>query len=617
MGTAAAPATRSANKISIDRNSRVPFYQQSYDAVRIAMQDGTFLPGAALPSLTVLTADLGISRKTVRRAIQKLLDEGLLVGDINAGLRAPEAKTARIADVIPVTAPPAQPAPEAVPQPAPRPAPQPSAAEAVLVNAPRASAAPQLAPIENTPAESTPIQTTPIQTRQAETQLDTGQIAAAIVEAAREAPEVDKLLAATARKQEPLPALFNRRSILELIDLSRLRAQGELRPFRPGMPDTREFPMEIWEGLRARLLRDRGADLLDTAETFGYQSLREAIAARLRTSRGLKCSSDQVIVCPGIQQALQLAINTLVSPGDQVGLEEPGIYGVKAAFLQAGAKVVPLLVDEEGVNVPDARRQNPPVLVYTTPANQFPLGAAQSLPRRLSLVEFARQTNTWILEDDSDGDFCYTGRPVPSLQGLDDQKRVIYLGTTGKALFPSLEIGYLVVPLSLLESFSKAKEIMGGSPCAIDQATLAHFLLEGHFDRHLHRMNAIYFQRLQALQQSVDSDLDGYIDLEPATGGLHAVGWLARGLDEKTVANSAASAGIELPLLSSYGRTALVRPGVLFGFASFTEKKIRQTIHRLSQALRAPEPNYKALLPAPLPAPESEKPSFLRRLFGS
>jgi GntR family transcriptional regulator/MocR family aminotransferase len=221
------------------------------------------------------------------------------------------------------------------------------------------------------------------------------------------------------------------------------------------------------------------------------------------------------------------------------------------------------------------------------------------------------------LEDDSDGDFCYNSRPVPSLQGLDDQKRVVYLGTTGKTLFPSLEIGYLVVPLSLLESFSKAKEIMGGSPSAVDQATLAHFLLEGHFDRHLQRMNGIYYQRLQALSESADSELDGYIDLEPATGGLHAVGWLARGLDETTVANAAAGAGIELPVLSSYGRTAMVRPGVLFGFASFTEKKIRQTIQRLGQALRGPEPNYKALLPAPVPLASSEKPGFLRRLFRS
>jgi GntR family transcriptional regulator/MocR family aminotransferase len=590
MGTAAAPASRSAKTISIDRNSRVPFYQQTYDAVRLAIEDGTYPAGSALPSLTSLTAGLGISRKTVRRAIQKLVDEGVLVGDINAGLRVPEAKSAAAARIVP--APPRE--------------------HRIKADKPLVPAA---LPV---PPEDLTVEV--LKAPESELgKMDTPQVAAATVEAMREVPEVDKALLAAARKPDPLPVLFSRRSILDHIDLSRLRAPGEMRPFRPGLPDTREFPMEIWEGLRARLLRDRGADLLIIPEAFGYQSLREAIAARLRTSRGLKCSSDQVIVCPGIQQALQLAINTLVSPGDLVGLEEPGIYGVKAAFLHAGAKVIPLLVDDEGVNVPDARRQNPPVLVYTTPANQFPLGASQSLPRRLTLVDYARQTNTWILEDDSDGDFCYNGRPVPSLQGLDDQKRVIYLGTTGKTVFPSLEIGYLVVPLSLLESFSKAKEIMGGSPCAIDQATLAHFLLEGHFDRHLQRMNAIYYQRLQALSQAVDSELDGYIDLEPATGGLHAVGWLARGLDETMVANSAASAGIELPILSSYGKTALVRPGVLFGFASFAERTIRQTVRRLGEALRAPEPNYRALLPAPLPtplpAPGTEKPGFFRRLF--
>ncbi|HEX4230448.1 MAG TPA: PLP-dependent aminotransferase family protein [Bryobacteraceae bacterium] len=590
MGTAAAPASKPSKTISIDRNSRIPFYQQSYDAIRLAMQDGTFPAGSALPSLTILTADLGISRKTVRRAIQKLLDEDLLHGDINTGLRVPEAKSAAVAKM----ASPRILEPRVKPE---KPGPVVPAAPPV-------------------PSQPLPLEAPKLQAPAADLgKTDTPAVAAVIVDVTLDVPEVDKPLAATVRKPDPLPVLFSRRSVLDLIDLSRLRAPGEMRPFRPGLPDAREFPMEIWEGLRARLLRDRGADLLAIPEAFGYQSLREAIAARLRTSRGLKCSSDQVIICPGIQQALQLAINTLVSPGDMVGVEEPGIYGVKAAFLHAGAKVIPLLVDDEGVNVPDARRQNPPVLVYTTPANQFPLGASQSLPRRLTLVDYARQTNTWILEDDSDGDFCYTGRPVPSLQGLDDKKRVIYLGTTGKTVFPSLEIGYLVVPLSLLESFSKAKEIMGGSPCAIDQATLAHFLLEGHFDRHLQRMNAIYYQRLQALSQAVDSELDGYIDLEPATGGLHAVGWLARGLDETMVANSAASAGIELPVLSSYGRTALVRPGVLFGFASFAEKTIRQTVQRLGQALRAPEPNYRALLPAPLPAPGTEKQGFFRRLF--
>ena len=370
-----------------------------------------------------------------------------------------------------------------------------------------------------------------------------------------------------------------------------------------------------------RLLREKHTELLEFSGTFGYLPLREAIATRLRNARGVKCSPEQVIISAGSQQALNLVINTLVSPGDPVGMEEPGDYGVKAAFLQAGAKVTPMLVDDEGLTVPDARRQNPPLLIYTTPTNQFPLGAALTFPRRLALLEFAKQTGTWIIEDDSDGDFSYSGRPLPSLQGS-DENRVVYLGTTGKTLFPSLEIGYTVVPLSLMESFSKTKEIMGGQPCVIDQATLARFLSEGHFDRHVHRMNLIYYQRLQALADSVRTDLHGYIDMEPTNGGLHAVGWLNRNLDEESVRNAAASAGVELPLLSSYGKTALVRPGVVFGFASYNESKIRQMVRRFGQVLRhksqsaIEEPAAMKALPAPFGSyAQTEKPNFFQRLF--
>jgi GntR family transcriptional regulator/MocR family aminotransferase len=520
MGTAAALG-RKLTATVIDRNSRVPFYLQVHDAVRLEIETGAIAPGEALPSVSTLVADLSVSKNTVRRALAKLATEGHITGDLNNGYKVPEAKT-----------------------------------DAGVALLPR-------------------------------------------------------------KNLETQPVVFNRISVLEDIDLSRLHVQGPPRPFRPALPDTREFPLEVWEGLRTRLLRERTSELLDFCGTFGYLPLRQAIAVRLRNARGLKCSAEQVIVCAGAQQALNLLINTLVSPGDAVGMEEPGFYGVKAAFLQAGAKIQPLLVDEEGLVVPDARRLNLPSVIYSTPPSQFPLGASLSLPRRLALLAFARRTSAWIIEDDSDGDFSYTGRPLPSLQGLDDQNRVIYLGTTGKTLFPSLEIGYVVVPLSLMESFSKTKEIMGGQPCVIDQATLARFVEEGHFDRHLHRMNLIYYQRLQALSESVDSELDGYIDLEPANAGLHAVGWLARGLEESVVANCAASAGIELPLLSNYGRTALVRPGVLFGFASYSEKKIKETIHKLGKALRSPPPyqTYQTLLPSAPNQSAPRKNGFLQRLF--
>jgi GntR family transcriptional regulator / MocR family aminotransferase len=406
------------------------------------------------------------------------------------------------------------------------------------------------------------------------------------------------------------PAPFNRLLALEQIDLSRLQTSGTIRPFRPGLPDTREFPFDIWEGLRTRLLRDQGPELLDRSGLFGFPPLCEALAARLRSARGVRCSSDQIIVCAGLPQALSLIINTIISPADPVGMEEPGHYEAKAAMIQAGARVVPMLVDDEGMVVPDGRRQKPPVLIYTTPGNQFPLGVQLSGPRRQGLLAFARATGTWIIENDSDGDFSYSGQSMSSLQGMEEQSPVIYLGTTGKTLFPSLELAYLAVPMALLDAFTKTRAIMGGQPSLVEQATLAAFLSEGHFNRHVQRMNLLYYGRLQALTEAVGSDLADFIDLEPVNGGLHAVGLLRRGVDEDTVATCAATAGIELPLLSSYGNTALVRPGVVFGFAAFTDKRIRQTVRKLADALNTP--HYRTSLSG---FSETQRGSIFQRLF--
>jgi GntR family transcriptional regulator / MocR family aminotransferase len=401
------------------------------------------------------------------------------------------------------------------------------------------------------------------------------------------------------------PAIeFDRRSSLEQIDLERLRAEGPPRPFRPAVPDINDFPLERWETLRAQVLKERSAKLLQHCDPLGYGPLREAIANRLRGARGLTCTAEQVIVSAGAQQALHLVIETLLSPGDAVGMEEPGCYRAKAAFLHAGARILPMLVDEEGVMTPEARRPNPPAMVYVTPAAQFPLGVKLSLARRAALLEFARNTGTWIIEDDSAGDFHYSGQVLASLQGEDENGRVIYLGAAGTTLFPALEIGYLIAPPSLLDSFSKTKELLGAQPCAIDQATLARFISEGYLNEHVQRMNVLYYQRLQALAESVDSELDEFIDLEPVEAGLHAVGWLKRGVDEHAVANCAAVAGVELPVLSSFGRTALMRPGVVFGFASFSENQIRRAVKKLGRRLRAKAASGVA------------RPSLLDRLMG-
>lgn len=533
--------------------------------MRLGIDTGWYAAGSRLPSIQELAIQLDVSRNTVRRAFQKLASEGLISGTAQLGFHVGTSS----GSFVEVKA-----SPESKP---------------AIVPAPIEFAA----PVPAAPAREITLKV--------------------------DAPSVPTY-GPGIREQKPAPAevpalVFNRVSVLDQIDLARLHASGSPRPFRPGLPESREFPLQIWEGIRAEVLRQKTLEMLEISGTFGYLPLREAIATRLRNARGVKCSTEQVIICAGSQQALNLVINTMISPGDPVGIEEPGQYNVKAAFLQAGAKVQPLLVDEDGLSVPDSRRTKPPQMVYTTPANQFPLGSKLSLPRRLALLEFARKTNTWIIEDDSDGDFSYSGRPLPSLQGADDQNRVIYLGTTAKTVFPSLEIAYVVVPLSLMESFSKTKEIMGGHASIIDQATLARFLSEGYFDHHVQRMNQIYYARMQALAQSADAELGDYIDLEPATGGLHAVGWLKRGLDEEVLTNCAASAGIELPLLSSYGRTALVRPGVVFGFAAYTEKKIRHTIQKLGQALRTHEHHGQLPPPSSMKLLAAPRPTLFQRLF--
>lgn len=378
----------------------------------------------------------------------------------------------------------------------------------------------------------------------------------------------------------PVQRVFDRTGTIERIELSRMPPSGAPQPLRPAFPDANEFPVEAWEALRAQVLKQLRKELIQECDPFGYFCLREAIASRLRGARAVTATAGQVIITTGPEQALHLAAQTLVSPGDWVAMEEPGPYSAKAVFEHAGARVAPLLVDEEGAMVPDARRQNPPAAVCVTPSNQFPLGVKLSEARRTALLDFAEVCGSWIVEADADSEFCYSGRPLPSLQGADQRGRVVYVSG-----FHQLQIGYLIVPEGLRERFAKTAMLIGARPPAMDQATLERFLRDGHFDEHVRRMNALYYRRLQTLAESVDSELDEFIDLEPAGAGLHAVGWLKRGVEEQVVAECAARAGVELPVLSCFGRTALLRPGVVFGFAAFSEKQIRRAVRKLRRAL--------------------------------
>jgi GntR family transcriptional regulator/MocR family aminotransferase len=274
---------------------------------------------------------------------------------------------------------------------------------------------------------------------------------------------------------------------------------GDLIPFRSSTPDATSFPFDIWAGLLNRYSRNPSPDLLGYVYPAGYPRLRKVIADYLNSARGVSCEAEQVIVVPGAQVAFDIIAQLLLDPGDTALIEDPGYFGALGVFRRAGIRLSPVPIDRDGVSIRAIRKQRPGArLLYVTPSHQFPLGVTMSLTRRLELLEWARQTEAWIIEDDYDGEFRYAGRPIPSLQGLTGGERVIYTGTFSKVMFPSLRIGYLVVPVDLVDAFIKGRVMTDMHSSTIPQAALADFIEQGHFARHVRRMRKLYAER-QAL----------------------------------------------------------------------------------------------------------------------
>ena len=249
-----------------------------------------------------------------------------------------------------------------------------------------------------------------------------------------------------------------------------------------------EFPIAIWERLRAQVLEKKGAHLLQYASSRGDPDLRRAIATYLCDYRGARCHPDQIIVTAGTQQAMMISALALVNRGEIAWIEDPGFYQARRVFGFAGATVVPRPIDEEGIILARPPKKASPKIIYVTPSHQFPLGMTMSLARRKALIDFAHARDAYIFEDDHNSEFRFTGPPLPCLQGLDDCGRVIYAGTMSKILYPSLRLGYILAPERLVEPMIKIRAVMDQHSSAIDQATLASFLTEGHFLSHIKRM---------------------------------------------------------------------------------------------------------------------------------
>jgi len=363
-------------------------------------------------------------------------------------------------------------------------------------------------------------------------------------------------------------------------DLSRVRA------FRPGTPALNAFPADLWSKLLARRWRNPPRELLGYADAAGYRPLREAIAAYLGVARAVRCDAEQVIIVAGAQQALDLTARLLLNVGDAAWIEDPGYLGTRAAFMAAGARVVPVPIDDEGLDVQaGARAAADARLVYVSPSHQYPLGVTMSLARRLALLEWARAAGAWIIEDDYDSEYRYARRPLAAMQGLDQDGRVIYLGTFSKVMFPSLRIGYVVAPADLVDAFVAARGVLSRFTPSIDQAALADFIDEGHFTRHIRRMRTLYGERQGMLVEAARRELTGLLDVKPHEAGIHLVGWLREGLDDRRAQEEAARHNVEAQALATFSIKHYHRAGLMLGYAGYDEREIRVGVRRLATAL--------------------------------
>jgi GntR family transcriptional regulator/MocR family aminotransferase len=359
-----------------------------------------------------------------------------------------------------------------------------------------------------------------------------------------------------------------------------------IRPFRIGAPAINEFPSEIWGRIAANRARNFRPWLKKEADRRGYQPLRDAIAEYLRTSRGVRCIAEQIVLVSGIQQALDLLARLLLKKGDPIWMEDPGYFGARIAFDNVGATLVAVPVNEEGLSVfggikicPDAKG------AYVTPAHQFPFGVTMSLERRMALLSWAARAGAFVIEDDYDSEYRFEGAPVPALQSLDNHSSVIFIGSFSKTLFPALRVGYVVLPAPLVDPFVALRYRTDFRNSSFDQAVLCDFIVDGHLARHLRRMRILYAERLETLIEGAKQHLGGLLEISTVRAGLYTIGYLKNGMTSRQAEKLAAAQGVEVLAVD---RCTLRRPdpkALLLGFGGFDELAIRQGLVRLAKAL--------------------------------
>ncbi len=367
----------------------------------------------------------------------------------------------------------------------------------------------------------------------------------------------------------------------------KLRSSQRAEAFHLDDPALDLFPLQTWSRIAARRLRRARPELLVHGDGLGFPPLRDAIASHVAATRGVRCSAEQIVITSGTQQSLDLMARLLLDRGDPVWIEDPAYPGASALFRAVGAEVIGIPVDGEGLHWAGGRSsRRVGRMVYVTPGCQFPLGITMSLPRRRALLDWAHREKAWIFEDDYDGAFCFSGRPLAALQSLDPAGNVIYSNSFNKLLFPGLRLAFLVLPPRLAGAAAAARSIVERFPSVPFQATLCDFIAEGHFSQHVRRMREVYATRLETLVRSAAAELSGVLELRPLHGGLQVVGWLPAAIDDSEAARTAAEHGIDSSPLSALRVDRTLPGGLVLGVTAAGERAIRLAVRRLGQVLR-------------------------------
>ena len=367
------------------------------------------------------------------------------------------------------------------------------------------------------------------------------------------------------------------------VNLPGRRTHSLLYDFAYGRSDLETFPFALWRRILLRCARKAPVAALDYGPAGGSVALREAICTHLRRSRAVVSDPAQVIIVNGSQQALDLIARVLIERDDPVAIEDPSYQGARETLRAAGARLLPVAVDRDGLDpakLPPRAR-----LAFVTPSHQFPTGAILPLARRLSLLEWAKRRNAVLVEDDYDGEFRYEGQLLESLQGLDREGRVLYVGTFSRTVFSALRIGYLVAPKRLVPAFTAAKWLCDRHTATLEQETLAEFIASGMYERYLRRVRRRNAARRKVLLEAIRRHLGDRVEVTGEGGGAHIVVWPRHQVAEQAVIQRAASRGVGIYGLSPYRLKRPSRAGFILGYARMREAEIREGIRRLGEAL--------------------------------